>query len=169
MYVSPKIVVQKVWNIIMYKHYCCSCWDSHYINTEPLDCINPLFCEDCTVDFNLVDDSEKVDFPSWYKIIWAENTIAIPNHKARKAIPKKLYDEVVEYFQWICQYCWCDCLDWSHKITLDHILPVSAWWLNSFSNLVVACSRCNCLLADRLFPDYANKYDFMQQTFKKAR
>lgn len=150
----------------MYKHYCISCWESHYINKEPLDCINALFCEDCDIDFDLFMEDEIAHFPSGYQIIWSENTVAIPNNKVRKKIPKKLYDEVVDYFQWICQYCWCNCKEWTHQLTLDHIIPVTAWWLNSFSNLVVACNKCNSKLSDRLFPNYISKYDFMQNILK---
>lgn len=43
-----------------------------------------------------------------------------------------------------CAMCWCDLSQLpSNKRNLDHIYPISKWWLHSIYNLQRTCQRCN--------------------------
>ena len=50
-----------------------------------------------------------------------------------------------------CVYCWEPMLD----PTWDHVIPRSRGGTNARANLVVCCTRCNHLKADRTLPEYA--------------
>ena len=169
MFPSPKIVLQKAGTAILYKHICNNCWDSYYMWHEPLTTTDILFCSSWCIDNSKIHEDEVSEINSWYQIIGASNIIAIPNEKMRKMIPPKLYHSVIDYYQWICQYCWVSCYDQWVTMTIDHIVPVTAWWKNEFKNLVIACHRCNNLLWDRLFDNFQDKYAFMQSKLKRNK
>ena len=60
-------------------------------------------------------------------------------------ITKNSIDELYTKQNHLCAICWCD-LDIlpSNKRHLDHIYPISKWWLHSLDNLQWTCQRCNC-------------------------
>lgn len=60
---------------------------------------------------------------------------------------RRLRKEVLSEQGTVCHYCGCDCSD---DPTVDHVVPVSSGVLiNSKSNLVVACRRCNAAKGSR--------------------
>lgn len=56
-------------------------------------------------------------------------------------ITKEQYQEILEYFGYKCVYCGCD-LDNSNT-TLDHILPLSVYYITDIWNIVPCCNSCN--------------------------
>ena len=49
---------------------------------------------------------------------------------------------------WVCKYCWLDLI--SHKKHLDHIIPLSKWWLHSIYNLQRLCVKCNLKKSNKI-------------------
>jgi hypothetical protein len=51
------------------------------------------------------------------------------------------------YDEWInlCNKYWniCLCCKKQEKLTIDHIIPISKWWLNTIDNIQPLCFSCN--------------------------
>lgn len=61
---------------------------------------------------------------------------------------------VLEMYDYTCAYCF------RYGNTLDHVIPRARGGTNEWSNLVVACTRCNCKKADRLLSELGWKLPF---------
>jgi hypothetical protein len=65
--------------------------------------------------------------------------------------------ELIERDGMACHYCDCLLVDtperssprWYGKLTVDHVVPVSAGGSNKLSNLVLACQECNSRKRDK--------------------
>jgi len=157
MYVSPKIVLVKLWRKVLYQHRCNDCWEKHYINKEPLDCINPLFCENCWVDEEKINKQEVVEFYSWYQVIWSKVNLHSISDVKRK-IWKKRKNKLIWDYAGVCQYCYEYFWD---NLEIDHIIPYCGWWSNELSNLTVACKKCNNVWSDKLFNNFFEKQEYI--------
>jgi hypothetical protein len=58
---------------------------------------------------------------------------------SRKAIPKKLRDQVKAKYDFKCAYCG----ETPEKLCIDHLWPVQAGGTNDLENLMPACFSCN--------------------------
>ncbi len=52
--------------------------------------------------------------------------------------------EKLDRLWWKCQICWT-----TEKITIDHIIPLSKWWMNTIDNLQPLCQSCNSRKGNR--------------------
>jgi DNA-directed RNA polymerase subunit RPC12/RpoP len=77
------------------------------------------------------------------KVIKLVDYVFIPLHKLKKVRPSRSL--IYKRDNNTCQYCGS-----TRKLTLDHVLPRSKGGRDTWSNLVVACSRCNTRKGDKL-------------------
>lgn len=56
-------------------------------------------------------------------------------------ITKEQYYEILEYFGYKCAYCSCELNN--SNTTLDHILPLSSYYIVDIWNVVPCCRSCN--------------------------
>lgn len=161
---NPKIILYRIWNKILYKHKCNSCNENHFINWDSLDEITTLLCSSCKANTEDIHNDELVEFNSWYDIIWAESWLAMTTKRQQRYnVTKKITKQLIEIYWTQCQYCYKDCLI-DDSLTIDHIYPVSAWWTNHFSNLVIACSKCNARLSNKIFNSLVEKQEYIART-----
>ncbi len=78
------------------------------------------------------------------------------HHKRRKAfirgaaisdLTAAQWRRIKDYFDNRCVYCPADCqdcIDHTHELTQDHLIPLSQGGNHTVSNVVPACLRCNC-------------------------
>ena len=71
------------------------------------------------------------------------------NNAKRRAKKKFTQDWTVtkQFIEWLfivqdykCNLCWCDI---TIKYHIDHIYPLSKWWLHIANNIQLLCKRCN--------------------------
>lgn len=80
-------------------------------------------------------------------------SIKIPSVVAlREYVPMKRTPAFTRYNlllrdQWCCAYCGHQFA--SHQLTYDHVIPKSRGGRTSWTNIVLACHRCNGMKADR--------------------
>lgn len=157
-FVSPKINILKIKRKLLYQHTCNNCWDYHFINWEKLDAIEPLFCEDCPVDYMKAKRDELCDFYSWYQILSSRIVVPVTMEEKRKQT-KKLKKQLYEIYTNVCQYCYNSYP--YDDLQVDHIIPWSWWWSNELSNLTLACKKCNWLLSNKLFNSFDEKQEYI--------
>lgn len=52
-----------------------------------------------------------------------------------------------------CNYCWKNISEHTSR-HLDHIIPLSKWWIHSISNVQWLCCRCNLKKWSKIFAFY---------------
>lgn len=57
---------------------------------------------------------------------------------------KTEWDNLCKKHNNLCVCCWK-----KEKLTVDHILPISKWWLNNIDNIQPLCKSCNCKKRDK--------------------
>lgn len=60
----------------------------------------------------------------------------------------ELRRRVIERDEGLCFYCGKE--PW--QLHIDHVIPVKHGGMNTFGNLVVACSHCNCSKGAKILP-----------------
>lgn len=164
MYFKPKIILVRAGRKMMVKHYCNHCKNEHFINWLKFSDKWNVLCDNCIDMVDSINRNEVVDFPQWYEIVWKETILSDPMWK-REYIPKRLREEIIEHYWWVCQYCWEDCnLKW--WVELDHVIPWSFWWSNERWNLVTSCWECNRKWSDFFFPTFYDKYEYINWFYK---
>ena len=107
----------------------------------------------------------------WTKSCWCLNKEKIKRNKKtrdrvrlvsakRRAIKKSQSDWTLDWLIWRlfipilldnqiweCNLCWCDIVDNYH---IDHIYPLSKWWIHWISNIQLLCPTCNMKKGDRI-------------------
>lgn len=65
-------------------------------------------------------------------------------------------------------YCFY-CGNYSTKLHRDHVLPVSYRGVRVWgkTELVKACSECNCSLSNKIFEDIASRFEYLYQKYIK--
>lgn len=71
----------------------------------------------------------------------------------RKSVPMTRR-AVLELYDYTCAYCF------KHGNTIDHVVPRARGGTNTWGNVVVACTKCNCKKADRLLSELGWKLPF---------
>lgn len=75
--------------------------------------------------------------------------VAKINNAKRRAKKKFTQDWTVtkQFIEWLfivqdykCNLCWCDI---TIKYHIDHIYPLSKWWLHTANNIQLLCKHCN--------------------------
>ena len=65
-------------------------------------------------------------------------------------ITLKYIKELLEKQNYKCNYCWKDISE--HKSRhLDHIYPLSKWWIHSIKNIQWLCCKCNLEKWNKIF------------------
>ena len=59
----------------------------------------------------------------------------------------KVTDDIVE---WKCKICNCNLKECEYH--LDHIIPLSKWWLHTILNVQRLCQKCNIVKQDKIYP-----------------
>lgn len=72
----------------------------------------------------------------------------VRKHKQRavsdNTITRTALKELLVKQNYKCNYCWCNLdINIKYSVHIDHIIPISKWWLNSLSNIQYLCSKCN--------------------------
>lgn len=67
-----------------------------------------------------------------------------------------------------CRYCDTQIMN-KKDLTLDHIIPISKGGLSLPENLVVACDRCNTILADKVFETFEIRREWVQTQIEKDK
>jgi hypothetical protein len=60
-------------------------------------------------------------------------------------------DDMLDSQKWLCNICWCNIQNREDR-HLDHIYPLSKWWLHTISNLQWLCVKCNLSKGDSVPP-----------------
>lgn len=70
-------------------------------------------------------------------------------------------EEILEYYNYICQYCY----DEGYEV--DHIIPWNYIHDDSVNNLVCCCKLCNLVASDKVFDDFNKKRKYIQKIRQK--
>lgn len=57
--------------------------------------------------------------------------------------------KILECQDYKCSYCWIDIYDRESR-HLDHIHPLSKWWIHSIKNVQWLCCKCNLEKSDKI-------------------
>lgn len=77
------------------------------------------------------------EYKETYKSKRKEAQSYIQNKNNRKRIFNKHWA--------ICKFCWS-----TENLSIDHIIPVSKWWLNEDDNLQILCKSCNSKKSNKI-------------------
>lgn len=81
----------------------------------------------------------------------------------RRAKEKKIRFPVVEWKHRISKfdtYCpYCDST--GHKLTIDHVIPITKGGTNDIWNLVPCCTSCNCSKHNKLLWEWKPEFNFL--------
>lgn len=66
----------------------------------------------------------------------------------REEIPIAMRRRIIERDDGLCVYCG----EKPWQLHIDHVIPVSRGGMNTYGNLVVACSHCNCRKGAKILP-----------------
>jgi 5-methylcytosine-specific restriction endonuclease McrA len=60
-------------------------------------------------------------------------------------------NKIIEEQSWLCKNCWIDIKNNYH---IDHIYPISKWWLHSIDNIQILCPSCNMKKSNKIITKY---------------
>ena len=69
----------------------------------------------------------------------SDNTIILTNTK-----------KLLKIQNYKCNYCWKDISEHTSR-HLDHITPLSKWWIHSINNVQWLCCKCNLKKGNKIF------------------
>jgi 5-methylcytosine-specific restriction endonuclease McrA len=81
--------------------------------------------------------------------------IIFVNHK-RKKFSKKEREYIFNRDEYICQICHKNLKNLPKERILDHIVPLSKFGTNEFTNIWLLCSECDSDKKSKIIPDAIN-------------
>lgn len=75
---------------------------------------------------------------------------ALINNTCDNTINYKLIINLLKQQNYKCNYCWKDILKHNSR-HLDHIYPLSKWWIHSIKNVQWLCCKCNLEKYNKIF------------------
>ena len=67
-----------------------------------------------------------------------------------KTITAKTTLQLLDKQEWKCKICNCNLKECEYH--LDHIIPLSKWWLHTILNVQRLCQKCNIVKQDKIYP-----------------
>lgn len=127
-------------------------------NKDWIDDINKIYYENNKERLNYLN---KLNKRKLYKTEEWREKMLLRNQKYR-ALKKSTDDwtinfsstrEVLDKQGWVCNYCLVDIMERSAR-HLDHIYPLSKWWVHSIYNIQWLCPHCNLTKSDKMDYNY---------------